>query len=106
MSINHKKGRRAPPSSNKKEECTRCGYKHNIKDKQKCPAHGERCHKCNGVNHFASQCCTKPNSAGTRSHKQGPTKVNQVEESDEDYEEICTVKSTKPDKQVFAHLEI
>ena len=100
------RGRRVPPSSNKKEECTRCGYKHNIEDKQKCPAHGERCHKCNGVNHFASQCRTKPNSASTRSHKQRPTKVNQVEESDEDYEEICTVKSTKPDKQVFAHLEI
>ena len=99
------KGRRAPPSSNKTQECTRCGYKHDMEDKQKCPAHGQRCHKCDGVNHFASQCRTKPNNAGARS-KQRPRKVNQVEESDEDYEEICTVRSTKQDKQVYAHLEI
>ena len=39
----------------KLEKCRYCGYKHEFR-KEKCPAWGKRCDKCNGRNHFKSQC--------------------------------------------------
>ncbi|XP_045764874.1 uncharacterized protein LOC123867071 [Maniola jurtina] len=36
-----------------KKLCKRCGYNHPMR---KCPAYGKRCVRCNGYNHFSSQC--------------------------------------------------
>ena len=35
--------------------CHRCGYSH---QQNNCPATGQRCHKCNGIGHFAALCRT------------------------------------------------
>ena len=39
----------------KQTSCYRCGYSHINRD---CPAIGQRCHKCNGMNHFSALCRT------------------------------------------------
>ncbi|XP_064629251.1 uncharacterized protein K02A2.6-like [Lineus longissimus] len=36
-------------------DCRFCGRKH-AKDRQECPANGQKCHKCGGLNHFKSKC--------------------------------------------------
>ena len=38
------------------DKCTRCGKSH---QRFNSPAYGRRCHKCNGMNHFQTMCCTK-----------------------------------------------
>ena len=37
----------------KQTNCYRCGYSHTNRD---CPAIGQRCHKCKGMNHFSALC--------------------------------------------------
>ena len=39
-----------------RKDCSRCGYQH---DKEKCPAQGKRCKKCQKLNHFAKVCQSK-----------------------------------------------
>lgn len=39
-----------------KNKCSRCNYNHR---KGNCPAHGKKCNKCNGINHFAAVCKSK-----------------------------------------------
>ena len=43
------------PSEQRQQDCEFCGYKH-IRSKEKCPAWGKTCKKCNGENHFAKKC--------------------------------------------------
>ena len=40
-------------------KCWFCGYDHSFKEKRNCPAFGKVCFKCNGKNHFSSQCKKK-----------------------------------------------
>lgn len=40
-------------SSEKKNNCDRCGFRHELK---KCPAYGQTCKKCEKKNHFAKVC--------------------------------------------------
>ncbi|XP_028417983.1 uncharacterized protein K02A2.6-like [Dendronephthya gigantea] len=62
--------------------CRYCGRKHE-RDKQKCPALGKRCLKCNKLNHFAAQCLTTK-------HRQ--SRVNQVQsDSKSEFDELATV---------------
>ena len=42
-------------ASDKVLECKFCGYEHPF-GRDKCPAYGEECNKCNGKNHFAKKC--------------------------------------------------
>lgn len=63
-------------------QCRYCGLQH-VFDRQKCPAFGKKCNKCNGLNHFARQCkVRKFNETSARQTK----RINQVEESDDDYD--------------------
>lgn len=40
-------------------ECTRCGHSNHKANDPKCPAKGQRCHKCNGRDHFMRKCRSK-----------------------------------------------
>lgn len=54
----HQKQQSSPQvsSSQYQNKCSRCGTSHKPR---KCPAYGQRCHKCNKPNHFASVCNAK-----------------------------------------------
>ena len=71
--------------------CKFCGKKHEFV-KEKCPAFGKTCGKCNKKNHFAAMCSSSSNSE-TRNEKRKPKKlfkhkkVNLIEEDNSDYEE-------------------
>lgn len=56
---NFKKDQRNYSNSNRKLECSRCGFNGHKASDDKCPAKGKRCNKCNGMNHFARKCLTK-----------------------------------------------
>ena len=55
--------------------CSRCGTTHS---KKKCPALGQKCHRCDGVNHYQSLCRSKT------------VATVQVDDESDQYE-ICTV---------------
>lgn len=55
------------PSKPNGPECGRCGYKHN--PKQVCPATGQRCNRCQSMNHFARKCRTNFNFNRSQQHE-------------------------------------
>ena len=62
--------------ANKNAQCTRCGY-NNCQQGSKCPANGQRCHKCGNENHLSKMCRSKTNSnKGRGSQKKGKKKKN------------------------------
>ena len=71
-------------NSSKKHKCRRCDYIH---ESMKCPAYGQQCSKCKGMNHFAKCCILK---TGKKYHK---TKVDAVDVEDTEEDE--------PDEQEF-----
>ena len=76
----------------KHKQCKYCGKYHEMK-REKCPAYGQTCRKCNKLNHFENKC--------TASTKHGPTvkkKVNTVDfgdssDSDDYYQSNSVVSS-------------
>ena len=72
---NHQKTK----SSRKKcmhKDCSRCGYQH---DKEKCPAQGKICKKCQKLNHFARVCQSKTTIKKQTHH------VTEDEHSDDEF---------------------
>ncbi|CAC5416290.1 unnamed protein product [Mytilus coruscus] len=90
-----------------KIDCRYCGRKHEP-SKQKCPAYGQSCRKCNKKDHFAAVCGrNKPQQHKNR----GNQKIQRVnlmcddEDSDEYYETIKTVTGS-PIKHVYATMNV
>lgn len=108
--IEHKK----PFKSQNKKKCKFCGKYHEFK-KEKCPAYGKECGKCNKPNHFATV-CTNDYSSGATSSQYKPKKkfhkkkVHQIAEEEDDdssdAEWIYNVSSNKTEKQVKCLMEI
>ena len=36
--------------------CSKCGRRHDLREKYTCPAFGKRCHQCHRMDHFAAKC--------------------------------------------------
>ena len=36
--------------------CSKCGRRHDLREKETCPAFGKRCHQCQRMEHFAGKC--------------------------------------------------
>ena len=90
-------------------QCKYCGKQHEMR-KERCPAYGQTCRKCQKKNHWASQC-----HSATKEVKL----VKKVESRDDEYEEIRSVRLTpseimhvntlvesKYPKQLYATIEI
>ncbi|VDH90159.1 Hypothetical predicted protein [Mytilus galloprovincialis] len=86
-SARHKNNYETPKS---KIDCRYCGRKHEP-SKQKCPAYGQSCRKCNKKDHFAAVCGrNKPQQHKSRGNQRNQ-RVNLMcddEDSDEYYETI------------------
>lgn len=52
----YKKNKEKEKKSDERSECGKCGRGHG---KDKCPANGQKCHKCEKVGHFAAKCFGK-----------------------------------------------
>ena len=64
--------------------CRRCGFEHTS---GKCPAYGQRCDRCKGMNHFAKCCLSKQQKSATqRSRPKNTRKVRTVDVEDSDEE--------------------
>lgn len=72
----------SPPNKVSDSVCFSCGHHGHFSKDPKCPAKGNRCLKCNGLNHFQKQCKTK--SSQKQSVKK--THVRQVEECLPEYQ--------------------
>nr|XP_054768172.1 uncharacterized protein K02A2.6-like [Lytechinus pictus] len=68
----------------KQIKCKFCGRSH-VFDKNKCPAFGKKCNKCQKDNHFASVCTSAKPAGKVRRDKKS---VNAVDEEAEDVEEL------------------
>lgn len=51
--VENRSASRGPGDSVPMERCARCGTHH---ARNRCPAYGRRCDRCNGYNHFAERC--------------------------------------------------
>ncbi|CAG2255531.1 unnamed protein product [Mytilus edulis] len=84
-----------------------CGRKHEP-SKQKCPAYGQSCRKCNKKDHFAAVCGrSKPQQHKSRGNQKNQ-RVNLIcddEDSDEYYETIKTITGA-PTKHVYATMNV
>ena len=87
--------RRPPQKAPRDVKCGNCGYNH-PRDRDKCPAKGQKCGKCHKLNHFAGVC---------RSSKK---KIHTVEEDPDESESfyIDTIDSQGIPDQVFAELTL
>lgn len=65
-------------TDDKRRACRYCGNKHEM-SREKCPAFGKKCFKCNGENHFANV-CRKAN------YKQDVNNVGEI--TNESYEDL------------------
>ncbi|VDI47521.1 Hypothetical predicted protein [Mytilus galloprovincialis] len=103
-SARHKNNYETPKS---KIDCRYCGRKHEP-SKQKCPAYGQSCRKCNKKDHFAAVCGrNKPQQHKSRGNQRNQ-RVNLMcddEDSDEYYETIKTVTGTTT-KHVYATMNV
>lgn len=69
--------------------CTRCGFSHNV---NKCPAFGKQCNKCKRLNHFSNKCVSKVNV------------LHENHDNNDDYTEelvIGTIENGSNDKRWF-----
>lgn len=58
-----------PPTGDTSKGCGRCGRRNHTSDECLC-TRGKRCHKCNGLNHFASMCRrSKPSNQSHTNNK-------------------------------------
>ena len=83
------------PKHQKNGQCKFCGTIHEFV-KEKCPAYGQTCRKCNGRNHFETKCYTKISTPKGRQQRSLPPRGRQVryvneEEEDEVEEDFLMV---------------
>ena len=99
-------------------KCKFCGTVHEFV-KEKCPAFGQTCRKCNGINHFESMCYTKMSTPKGRQQKRLPPRGRQIryvmeeEESEEDLMVVQELNSmvehinyVKAKREVFATMKL
>ena len=62
--------------------CNNCGNKHEAR-REKCPAYGQQCHKCEKWNHF-QKCCKSSQTQGYKKRYVNQVETVQASSSDEE----------------------
>ena len=91
-----------------KKTCNFCGGNH-PQQKERCPAWGQKCHKCGGRNHFASK-CRKPQSQihgiSHQEHDHPESDVDYITSVGVNTETVGAVEQSGYQREIYAEMLI
>ncbi|XP_014673998.1 PREDICTED: uncharacterized protein LOC106814214 [Priapulus caudatus] len=106
LTLKHKEVRDRGFGKKQKKRGKFCEKGH-IYEREKCPAYGKKCRKCNGDNHFQSQCDALRKSAKPKSRYKSKRKnVYSLYRGDSDSDDYWTVRTVgrRGERKVFARM--
>jgi len=87
--VKKKQEYKPPTRQSQKRNCGKCGRQH---EREKCPAYGKTCFKCQKLNHYASCCKSKEDA--------------QVVDADSDRDSVLHIEVEKVGKKLLAKVKV